>query len=70
MIHHHQFDKALAPPEPGHNAWTETVLHYFNVSTSGQTPLGERVANPAGQLFGVTYEDEAGLGGTVFAVTP
>lgn len=59
----------LLPPAPGYSAWTSRVLHQFNVSTSGSLPNGNLVANPAGQLFGVTWAGGVGLGGTVFQVT-
>jgi uncharacterized repeat protein (TIGR03803 family) len=60
----------LTPPAPGRTAWTETVLHSFNILTSGQNPVGELVADPAGHLFGVAFDGGKGLVGTVFEVIP
>jgi uncharacterized protein YceK len=59
----------LTRPAPGKTVWTPSVLHYFNILTSGQLPVGELVTNPAGQLFGVAYFG-GDLVGTLFQVTP
>jgi uncharacterized repeat protein (TIGR03803 family) len=59
----------LIPPGAGQPAWTEIVLHNFNISTSGKTPLGELVADQQRHLFGVAYDGGRGLVGTVFGVT-
>lgn len=60
----------LSPPATGQTRWTETVLHNFNVSSSGSEPVGELVGDAAGHLFGVTYLGGAKLGGTAFEITP
>ena len=60
----------LLPPAPGQLDWTETVLHYFDVSTSGNMPIGELIQGPDGRLFGATYYGGVGLGGTIFEITP
>jgi uncharacterized repeat protein (TIGR03803 family) len=60
----------LTPPAPGQTSWTETVLHNFDITTSGQTPVGELVADPTGGLFGVAYGGGQGSGGTIFEITP
>jgi uncharacterized repeat protein (TIGR03803 family) len=59
----------LTPPGPAQTSWTETVLHNFDISTSGQTPAGELAVDSTGQLFGVAYGGGAGSGGTIFAIT-
>jgi hypothetical protein len=60
----------LTPPGPAQSSWTETVLRNFDISTSGQTPVGELAVGSTGQLFGVSYEGGAGSGGTIFVITP
>ena len=60
----------LSPPLPGQTRWRETVLHHFHVSTSGDTPIGELVADTAGNFFGAAYSGGAGLSGTVFKIAP
>jgi uncharacterized repeat protein (TIGR03803 family) len=60
----------LRRPAPGQTRWTATALHYFDILTSGRVPIGELVAAPTGQLFGVAFDGGQGLVGTVFQVTP
>jgi len=60
----------LSPPTPGQTAWSEVVLHSFNILTSGDNPAYGLVADPQGHLFGTAYYGGTGLGGTVFEVTP
>jgi hypothetical protein len=60
----------LIPPRAGQNAWTTKVLYNFNISTSGDNPVGELVRDPLGNLFGVAYGGGSKLGGTIFEITP
>jgi hypothetical protein len=60
----------LVPPAPEENAWTATVLYNFDLSTSGDNPVGELVRDSEGNLFGVAYGGGSKLGGTVFEITP
>jgi hypothetical protein len=60
----------LTPPASAQTSWTETVLHNFAISTSGQTPVGELAVDSTGRLFGVAYGGGASSGGTIFAITP
>jgi hypothetical protein len=60
----------LNPPAAGQTKWTLTALHKLNVLTSGFTPVGELVADPAGRLMGTAFWGGRNLVGTVFAVTP
>jgi hypothetical protein len=55
---------------PGQRGWTETVLHNFDISTSGDTPVGELVRDPYGRFFGVAHLGGAHGNGTVFEITP
>jgi hypothetical protein len=61
----------LVPPEPGQVYWNQTVLHKFNVSTTGSTAVGELVRAPNGQLYGSAYTGGGGYNaGTIFEITP
>ena len=60
----------LTPPLPGETRWRQTVLHQFDISTSGDTPVGELVPDSAGHLYGVAYSGGQGLVGTVFEIVP
>ena len=61
----------LVPPAPGQVAWTQTVLHKFNVSTTGSTAIGELVRAPDGRLYGSAYMGGGGFNaGTIFEITP
>jgi uncharacterized repeat protein (TIGR03803 family) len=60
----------LSPPTPGQTAWSEALLHVFNIVTSGDNPAYGLVADPQGKLFGTAYDGGAGLGGTIFEVSP
>jgi hypothetical protein len=60
----------LSPPLPGKTGWSETVLHQFDISTSGDTPVGELVPDSTGHLYGVAYSGGRGLVGTVFEIVP
>lgn len=60
----------LVPPAAGQRGWTEYVLHNFDVSHSGTTPVGELVRSPDGHIFGAAHGGGTGLGGTIFEITP
>ena len=60
----------LAPPPPGQQSWTETVIYNFDIRTSGSEPVGELIRDPAGHLFGVTYGGGPTLGGTIYEIIP
>ena len=57
-----------ATPPGSH--WTATALHVFDISTTGEEPVGELVRDPAGRLFGVAYNGGSAGAGAVFQVTP
>jgi uncharacterized repeat protein (TIGR03803 family) len=60
----------LSPhPTMGQTAWSEEVLHYFNV-TSGDNPFYGLVADPQGNLFGTANYGGTEKVGTIFEVTP
>jgi uncharacterized protein YceK len=60
----------LVPPPAGQARWTQTVLHNFDILTSGQDPGSGLVSDAQGHLFGVATHGGAGLGGTVYEVLP
>jgi hypothetical protein len=61
----------LSPPTPGQTGWTERVLYYFQGQGDGWEPVGELVADPHGNLLGVSQLGGVPNGyGTVFEITP
>jgi hypothetical protein len=60
----------LNPPLPGRVAWTATVLHYFNILSTGKNPAYGLAVDPQGRFFGTAYYGGTGLVGTVFQLTP
>lgn len=61
----------LVPPAPGQVYWSQTVLHKFNISTTGSTAVGEVIRAPDGRLYGSAYSGGGGLNsGTIFEITP
>ncbi len=63
----------LAPT--AHGEWKETILHAFKGGSDGSEPFGTPVFDPAGNLYGTTYDGGnsacAGYGcGTIFKLTP
>ena len=60
----------LTPPGSEQTNWTETILHNFQFSASGRTPIGELVSDANGHLFGVSYAGGASGVGAVFEITP
>ncbi len=59
----------LDPPARGHGAWSETVLHSF-AGIDGSGPIGNLVADGAGNLFGASENGGASNDGAVFELTP
>ena len=68
---------SLSPPSESGGAWIETILHNFEASDDGNTPLAGVIVGPGGVLYGTTTgggssESRCGayLGcGTVFQLT-
>ncbi len=54
---------------PSNGSWTETVLHYFEVS-DGQFPTGGVLIGPNGNLYGTTSYGGAYGNGVIWEVTP
>jgi uncharacterized repeat protein (TIGR03803 family) len=57
----------LTPQESGD--WTETVLHNFGSGKDGICPKSGLIFDPAGNLYGTTYQGGAKGAGTVFELT-
>lgn len=55
---------------PINGTWVETVLHSFTGGTDGVAPTAGVIMDNAGNLYGTTYGGGAGLGGTVFELSP
>jgi uncharacterized repeat protein (TIGR03803 family) len=49
---------------------TETLLHSFSGGGDGCIPMGNLIADPAGHLYGTTFEGGKNGSGVVFEVTP
>jgi uncharacterized repeat protein (TIGR03803 family) len=59
----------LSPPPPG-GAWTETVLHNFQNSGDGNSPLANLIFDMEGNLYGTTWMGGDFNNGTVFRLSP
>jgi uncharacterized repeat protein (TIGR03803 family) len=60
----------LAPPAPGSQVWTETILHSFSGGGDGARPNAGLIADRDGVLYGTTTEGGASNLGTVFRLMP
>jgi uncharacterized repeat protein (TIGR03803 family) len=65
----------LAPPVPGKNLWTETVLHSFAGGVDGAVPVAGLTFDASGDLYGTTVVGGSGVCegtgcGTVFELSP
>jgi len=62
----------LSPPAAQGGAWTEQVLHDFDVFTGdGGAPRGPLASGSNGVIYGATWDGgAAGIAGTVFQLTP
>ncbi|MEO8926518.1 MAG: choice-of-anchor tandem repeat GloVer-containing protein [Caulobacteraceae bacterium] len=60
----------LSPPAAGRKAWTETVIHYFDI-TDGYYPEAGLIADGAGNLYGTAIGGgNKGGYGVVFRLSP
>jgi uncharacterized repeat protein (TIGR03803 family) len=59
----------LAPPAKGKTTWTYSALNSFS-GTSGQLPVGNLIADAAGNLYGTTLTGGASGTGTAFELSP
>lgn len=58
----------LTPNADG--SWTEKVLHQFTGNKDGGQPWGGLIFDPAGNLYGMTYQGGTYGAGVVFELTP
>ena len=58
----------LTPHPDG--SWTEKVLHNFDGTDDGASPVASLVFDAAGNLYGTTSESGPSGAGTVFELTP
>jgi uncharacterized repeat protein (TIGR03803 family) len=57
----------LSPSGPG---WSEKVLYSFQGGSDGQNPVGGVIVNPAGDLYGTTFDGGINGGATVYQLSP
>lgn len=55
---------------PGLPSWSQTILYNFLGQDDGGTPAIGLLRDAAGNLYGLTSDDGAGGGGTVFELSP
>ncbi len=55
---------------PSGSGWTESTLHTFTGGSDGGEPVGGLIIDSSGNLYGTTYLEGSGGGGTVFELTP
>jgi len=56
-------------PNPG-GSWTSKVLHAFNGGSGGAKPLSDLIFDPAGNLYGTTFNGGHRDAGTIFELAP
>jgi uncharacterized repeat protein (TIGR03803 family) len=52
------------------SGWKESVLYTFQGLSDGQNPVGGMVVDPAGNLYGTTFDGGVNGGGTVYELSP
>jgi uncharacterized repeat protein (TIGR03803 family) len=55
---------------PGSSGWNANILYTFTDGADGKFPIAGLVADPAGNLYGVSSTDGPESGGTVFKLSP
>ncbi len=64
----------LSPPAKGQTQWVLTPLHIFTGKSDGNSPQGDLIVDPAGNLYGTTYLGGFGCNtvgcGVVFELSP
>ena len=60
----------LQPPAVAGDAWTETTLYSFDISTDGCGPSFAPVTGPSGEIYGVTSGGGAYNSGAVYELQP
>ncbi len=60
----------LTPPTQGNSKWSEKIIRDFSDKTSGDSPYGGLILDPAGNLFGTTFQCCVADWGPVFELSP
>ena len=60
---------AATPPTIAGGAWGYRIIHNFT-TTEGTDPVGGLTISPGGVLYGTTFGNFRGKGGTIFALKP
>jgi uncharacterized repeat protein (TIGR03803 family) len=55
---------------PSGSGWKQRVLYTFQGLSDGQNPVGGVVLDPAGNLYGTTFDGGVNGGGTVYELSP
>jgi len=55
---------------PSGSGWTENVLYTFQGGNDGGAPIGGLIFDSSGNLYGSTFQNGTGGGGTAFELTP
>ena len=55
---------------PSGSGWKQSVLYTFQGLSDGQNPVGGVVLDPAGNLYGTTFDGGVNGGGTVYELSP
>jgi uncharacterized repeat protein (TIGR03803 family) len=55
---------------PSGSGWTESTLYTFQNGTDGGSPRGDLIMDAVGNLYGTTSVGAAGVGGTVWELSP
>jgi uncharacterized repeat protein (TIGR03803 family) len=55
---------------PSGSGWKQSVLYTFQGLSDGQNPVGGVVVDPAGNLYGTTFDGGVRGGGTVYELSP
>ena len=55
---------------PSGSGWKENTLYSFQSATDGGNPPAGLIFDPSGNLYGATWTDGPGGGGTVFELSP
>jgi uncharacterized repeat protein (TIGR03803 family) len=55
---------------PSGSGWKQRVLYTFQGLSDGQNPVGGVVVDPAGNLYGTTFDGGVNGGGTVYELSP
>ena len=60
----------LTPPGFGQTRWAHTSIYEFDITTTGDTPIGELVRDTPGRFYGIANSGGPGYGGTVYEIVP